>query len=82
MHLARYDGLAIKADELLALGKDKGRALVRDRRVIYIYHDHIDALGDKQATEGLTFQAVDEALSHKPRWSASSSTASTVRRCW
>ena len=63
VHLARYDGLAIKADELLALGKDKGRALVRDRRVIYIYHDHIDALGDKQATEGLTFQAVDEALS-------------------
>lgn len=62
-HLAKYDGLAIRSDELLALGKDKGRERVRDRRVIYIYHDHIDALGDKQATEGLTFQAVDEALS-------------------
>lgn len=61
-HLAKYDGLAIKADELLALGKDKGRALVRDRRVIYVYHDHIDALGDKQVTEGLTFKAVDETL--------------------
>lgn len=61
-HLAKYEGLAIKADELLALGKDKGRALVRERRVIYVYHDHIDALGDKQATEGLTFRAVDEAL--------------------
>jgi uncharacterized protein (TIGR02687 family) len=60
--LGRYDGLAIKSDELLALGKDKGRALVRDRRVIYVYHDHIDALGDKQTTEGLTFKAVDEAL--------------------
>jgi uncharacterized protein (TIGR02687 family) len=53
-HLAKYDGLAIKADELLALGKDKGRERVRDRRVIYMYHDHIDALGDKQATEGMT----------------------------
>jgi uncharacterized protein (TIGR02687 family) len=61
-HLAKYEGLAIKADELLALGKDKGRALVRDRRVIYVYHDHIDALGDKQATEGMTFRAVEEAL--------------------
>ncbi|AWI80387.1 TIGR02687 family protein [Parazoarcus communis] len=60
--LGRYDGLAIKSDELLALGKDKGRALVRDRRVLYVYHDHIDALGDKQTTEGLTFKAVDEAL--------------------
>ena len=61
-HLAKYEGLAIKADELLALGKDKGRAQVRDRRVIYVYHDHIDALGDKQATEGMTFRAVEEAL--------------------
>jgi uncharacterized protein (TIGR02687 family) len=61
-HLATYEGLAIKADELLALGKDKGRAQVRDRRVIYVYHDHIDALGDKQATEGMTFRAVEEAL--------------------
>ncbi len=60
--LGRYGGMAIKADALLALGKDKGRALVRDRRVIYVYHDHIDALGDKQATEGLTFRAVQETL--------------------
>ncbi|CAI09103.1 conserved hypothetical protein [Aromatoleum aromaticum EbN1] len=61
-HLAKYEGLAIKADELLTLGKDKGRTLVRERRVIYVYHDHIDALGDKQATEGMTFRAVDEAI--------------------
>lgn len=60
--LQRHGGIAIKADDLLALGKDKGRALVRDQRVIYVYHDHIDALGDKQATEGLTFRAVDETL--------------------
>ncbi|HRQ45775.1 MAG TPA: BREX-1 system phosphatase PglZ type A [Rhodocyclaceae bacterium] len=60
--LARHGGMAIKADALLALGKDKGRAVVRDQRVVYVYHDHIDALGDKQATEGLTFRAVEETL--------------------
>jgi hypothetical protein len=42
-------GVAIKADDLLALGKDKGREFVRDQKVIYVYHDKIDMLGDKQA---------------------------------
>lgn len=65
--LGRFGGVAIKADELLALGKDKGRAQVREQRVIYVYHDHIDALGDKQATESLTFRAVDEALEQLAR---------------
>lgn len=60
--LAKHSGIAVKADELLALGKEKGRALVRDQKLIYVYHDHIDALGDKQVTEGQTFAAVEQAL--------------------
>ena len=60
--LARFNGMAIKADELLALGKEKGRDRVRDQRVIYIYHDRIDMLGDKQVSEGQTFEAVAETL--------------------
>ena len=54
--LAQHQGVAIKADELLALGKDKGREFVRDVRVIYIYHDKIDMLGDKQGSEGQDFR--------------------------
>src|SRR6185369_13852510 len=46
--LAKYSGVAVKADDLLAMGKDKGREFVRDQRVIYVYHDKIDLLGDKQ----------------------------------
>lgn len=60
--LAKYSGIAIKADDLLALGKDKGREFVRDQRVIYVYHDKIDMLGDKQGSERETFDAVAETL--------------------
>lgn len=60
--LAKYSGVAIKADDLLALGKDKGREFVRDQKVIYIYHDKIDMLGDKQGSERETFDAVSQTL--------------------
>ena len=60
--LASVQGVAIKADDLLALGKDKGREYVRDQRVIYIYHDKIDLLGDKQGSERETFDAVAQTL--------------------
>ncbi len=60
--LASVQGVAIKADDLLALGKDKGREYVRDQRVIYVYHDKIDLLGDKQGSERETFDAVAQTL--------------------
>lgn len=60
--LAKYSGVAIKADDLLALGKDKGREYVRDQKVIYVYHDKIDMLGDKQGSERETFDAVAQTL--------------------
>ncbi len=60
--LARYGGLALKADELLSLGKEKGRTRVKDHRVVYVYHDRIDLLGDKQASEDQTFQAVADTV--------------------
>lgn len=61
-HLEKYGGVAIKGEDLLALGKDKGREFVRDRQVVYIYHDRIDMIGDKQASETKTFEAVNDAL--------------------
>lgn len=60
--LGRYDGIAVKADDLLGLGKAKGRELVGEHRVIYVYHDLIDMLGDKQGSEGQTFDAVARTL--------------------
>jgi uncharacterized protein (TIGR02687 family) len=61
-HLQSFGGLAIKAEDLMALGKDKGRELVRDQRLIYIYHDRIDMIGDKQVSETKTFEAASQTV--------------------
>ena len=55
-------GLACQYDELMAKKKDEGRAFVKDRRVVYIYHDTVDAIGDDGKTEGKTFAAVRRAI--------------------
>lgn len=60
--LERFGGVAIKAEDLLALGKEKGRELVRDHSLVYVYHDSIDMIGDKQASETRTFEAVADTL--------------------
>jgi uncharacterized protein (TIGR02687 family) len=60
--LARHAGTAVKAEDLLALGKDKGREFVKPWRLVYLYHDRIDLLGDKQGSETKTFEAVDDAI--------------------
>lgn len=61
-HLKAFGGVAIKAEDLLALGKEKGRALVRDQRLVYVYHDRIDMIGDKQASETMTFEAAAQTV--------------------
>jgi hypothetical protein len=61
-HLKAFGGMAVKAEDLMALGKDKGRALVRDHRLIYVYHDRIDMIGDKQASETKTFEAAAQTV--------------------
>ncbi|MEO6322682.1 MAG: BREX-1 system phosphatase PglZ type A, partial [Polaromonas sp.] len=61
-HLQPFGGIAIKAEDLMGLGKDKGRELVREQRLIYIYHDRIDMIGDKQASETKTFEAAGQAV--------------------
>ena len=61
-YLGRYGGVAIKAEDLLALGKEKGREFVRERKLIYVYHDRIDLIGDKQGSETKTFEAAADTL--------------------
>jgi uncharacterized protein (TIGR02687 family) len=61
-HLKTFGGIAIKAEDLMALGKEKGRELVRDQRLVYIYHDRIDMTGDKQVSETKTFEAVAQTV--------------------
>ena len=60
--LSASGGIAIKADRLLAMKKEEGRECIAGARFVYIYHDEIDARGDKAATEGDTFEAVRKTI--------------------
>jgi uncharacterized protein (TIGR02687 family) len=60
--LASVDGVVLRADDLLKMKKEEGRDAVAGKKVVYIYHDEIDSRGEKQATEGDTFEAVRKAI--------------------
>lgn len=60
--LGAVDGLAVTADELLAMRKDEARELVTGKRVVYVYHNVVDSTGDTASTEGETFAAVRRAI--------------------
>ena len=56
-------GTAIQAEDFKALSPEERRELFKNHRVLYIYHDVIDATGDKQGTERRVFEAAEQALS-------------------
>ena len=60
--LSTVDGVAIRADELVAMKKEQGREFISGKRVVYVYHNRVDAIGDSASTEANTFQAVREAI--------------------
>ena len=60
--LSAHGGMAVKAGPLLAMKKEEGRKFIAGKRLVYIYHDEIDARGDKSATEEATFEAVRKAI--------------------
>jgi len=53
---------AVKSDELMGMDKNEARALVRDHDVVYIYHNLIDAIGDKKASEDRVFEAAEDTI--------------------
>ncbi len=53
---------ALKADSLMNMQRDEARTLFRDHDVVYVYHNEIDAVGDKPATEERVFEAVESTL--------------------
>lgn len=53
---------ACKADEIMAMHGDDTRALIREHDVLYVYHNRIDATGDKSVSEERVFEAAEETL--------------------
>jgi uncharacterized protein (TIGR02687 family) len=60
---SRVEATAIDAKDLLAMNTDEERAAVQPYRLIYIYHNVIDAIGDKASSERQVFSACEQAIS-------------------
>lgn len=52
----------LRAEDLKNLRSDEAKALFRDHDIIYVYHNQIDVIGDKLATEDRLADAVEDAL--------------------
>lgn len=60
--LTVVDGKAIQAEEVLSLSRDELRDLYSRHQVLYVYHNRIDATGDKAGTERQVFEAAEDTL--------------------
>ncbi|MDK9707647.1 MAG: BREX-1 system phosphatase PglZ type A [Desulforhopalus sp.] len=60
--LEKRKGVAVKADDLMGMSKEEGRELIKPFKIVYIYHDRIDAVGDTASSELKTFEAARKAI--------------------
>ena len=60
--LEEFGGTAVKAEVLANMGKQALREFVKPHRVVYIYHNTIDAVGDTASTEANTWNACRQAI--------------------
>jgi uncharacterized protein (TIGR02687 family) len=56
------DSLAVRYQDIRDMNKAGRREIFKGKKLIYIYHDTIDAMGDKASTEIYTFNAVETAI--------------------
>ena len=59
---AHEGNVAITYKSLLSMKQAERREKVKDAEVVYIYHNAIDAVGDKAATEDQVFDACEQAI--------------------
>jgi len=60
--LASVEGMACQAEKLREMKVDQAREFTQGKRVVYIYHNVVDARGDSAPTEGETFEAVSDCI--------------------
>lgn len=53
---------AMKAEDFMAMKADEGKILFRETDILYLYHNRIDIVGDKLATEDRTTEAAEDAI--------------------
>lgn len=59
---SKEQATAVKASEFLQMSRDESRELAKACHVLFVYHNQIDAAGDKLETEERVFDAAEDAL--------------------
>lgn len=62
LNTATKNSVAVQYNDLLNMKKDERRTMAAGKEVIYIYHNAIDAIGDKAPTESKVFEACETAI--------------------
>lgn len=57
------NSIALSSNDLMKMNQEEKRDLIAGKEVVYIYHNIIDAMGDKANTENKVFEACDDAIS-------------------
>ncbi len=60
--LGQHKGVAVRTDDLMGMSREEGREFIKPYRIVYIYHDRIDSVGDTASTELKTFEAARKAI--------------------
>ena len=56
------NNVAVTFDEVASANKEKIRELLQKKNIVYIYHNQVDARGDKAVSENEVFTACSEAI--------------------
>ena len=56
------DSIAVSYVDILNMKRAERREIISGKNVVYIYHNAIDAVGDKAVTESKVFEACEETL--------------------
>lgn len=56
------NNVALSFDELANANQETIRELLQGKKIVYIYHNQVDARGDKAASENEVFNACEEAI--------------------
>ncbi len=76
------DAIASNYDELMSLNMASLREKLKNKDLIYIYHNQIDARGDNSSTENEVFSASNEAIAEIIRLVTKLTNEASVKNYW
>ena len=56
------DAIALTYNDLTGIKKEDIKEKLKDKKLVYIYHDKIDAIGDNKSTENDVFDAAEKTI--------------------